>query len=105
MDRLVGALVARGLRVITTAHTSHPCGCTKDHGLTVSQIGALSRFCKYIVAVSTGPSWTTFNTFNAESVALRVVLIDKEEVKIAPRTVNVNNVSSARHELSIAEIL
>jgi len=105
MNRLVGALVARGLRVITTAHTPHPCGCTKDHGLTVSQIGALSHFCKYIVAVSTGPSWPTFNTFNAESVALRVVLIEKEQVMISPRTVNVNNVSSARHELSIAGIL
>lgn len=105
MHRLVGALVARGHRVITTAHTPHPCGCTRDHGMTIAQIGALSRFCKYIVAVSTGSSWTTFNTFNAESVSLRVVLIEKEEVKISPRTVNVNNVSGARHELQIAGLL
>ena len=40
-----------------------------------------------------------------DSVALRVVLIDKEEVKISPRTVNVNNVSAARHELTIAGLL
>ena len=105
MNRLVGALVARGYRVITTAHTPHPCGCTRDHGMTISQIGALSRFCKYIVAVSTGSSWTTFNAMNEDSVALRVVLIDKEEVKISPRTVNVNNVSAARHELTIAGLL
>jgi hypothetical protein len=105
MNRLVGALVTRGYRVITTSPTPHPCGCTRDHGMTVSQIGALSRFCKYIVAVSTGSSWTTFNTFNNDTVALRVVLIEKEEVKISPRTVNVNNVSGARHELTIAGLL
>jgi hypothetical protein len=104
MNDLVGKL-SNKYKVITTAPTPHACGCTQEHGMTVSQIGALSCFCKYVVAVSTGPSWTTFNKFNAHSMALRVVLIDKEEVKISPRTVNVNNVSAARHELQIAGLL
>lgn len=104
MNALIGTLSNR-YKVITTAPTPHACGCTQEHGMTVAQIGALSRFCKYIVAVSTGSSWTTFNTFNADSVKLRVVLIEKEEVKISPNTVNVNNVSGARHELQIAGLL
>ena len=104
MNALVGSLAERH-KVITTAPTPHAVVCTREQGMTVSQIGALSRFCKYIVTVSTGSSWPTFNAFNAESVQLRVVLIDKEEVKISPNTVNVNNVSGARHELLIAGIL
>jgi hypothetical protein len=104
MNHVIGQLSNR-YKVITTAPTPHSCGCTQEHGMTVSQIGALSRFCKYIIAVSTGPSWPTFNVFNAQSVLLRYVLIDREEVKISPRTVNLNNVSSLGHELSIAGIL
>lgn len=103
MELLVGELAAK-MSVVTTARTQH-CSCTADRGLTVTQIGILSRSCRYIVMVSTGPSWPTFNVFNRDTVEFRLILIGQERVNLAPNTEHVASVAEARRVLQLRGIL
>ncbi len=98
MELLVAEL-ARLCSVITTAPTFSAVPCTMNEQMTITQIGALSRFCRFIVAVSTGSSWTTWNVFNAGTIEFRVVLIDHETVNITPNTEHANTVEAARRIL------
>ncbi len=50
-----------------------------------SKLG-LSLSCKYIVGICNGSTWPTFNIWNTESVLLRILLLDREQVLIAPNT-------------------
>jgi hypothetical protein len=104
LENLVGELASRG-SVITTAPTRFNVPCTARRCMTVSQIGALSRFCKTIVAVSTGPSWPTFNVFNQESCAFRLVLIGEERITYATNTEHASNAEEARRVLQVRGIL
>jgi tetratricopeptide (TPR) repeat protein len=79
-----------GYSVITT-HPVLGAECTQDWKLTVTDIGALSRFCRFIIMVSTGPSWPTFNIYNQATVELRIIMLDNEKINIAPNTVHVSN--------------
>lgn len=85
-DELIGKLIERGYSVVTTAPSSHNVPCTKSNGLSISAIGGLSLSCKYIVGGCNGPSWPTFNIWNTHSVLLRILLLDREQVLIAPNT-------------------
>lgn len=84
-DPHVKEWVSHGLKVITT----YPTGvapCTLDMGpLTVSQIGQLSRYCKHIFGIATGPIWPTFNTLNLDSIESRTVFTF-QSLDLAPRT-------------------
>jgi hypothetical protein len=86
-------LKSRGFKVITTCPILGV-ESTQDYKLSVSAIGSLSRQCRFIIMVSTGPSWPTFNIYNLESVELRIVLLDNEKLELAPNTVQVSNESS-----------
>jgi hypothetical protein len=99
-DGLIGKLLARGYSVITTAPSTHNTPCTQKSGLSVTAIGSLSLGCKYIVGVSTGPSWPTFNIWNTDSVQLRVLLLDRERVLIAPNTEHAKTIGDLRTILS-----
>jgi hypothetical protein len=85
-DDLIGLLLHRGYSVITTAPSIHDCTATIHPRLSISAIGGLSLGCKYIVGISTGPSWPTFNIWNTESVQLRILMLEAERVEIAPNT-------------------
>lgn len=76
--------VKQGLRVITTLPTGL-CPSTVDTGMTVTQIGSLSRYCKNIFGVATGPIWPTFNIYNLESVQTRTIFC-QQELALTPNT-------------------
>lgn len=99
---LANALRAAGRSVLTTSPIAG-FACTMPH--TVTGIGGVSRFCRAIVMSSSGPSWPTFNRQNAESVALRVVLIDSERVNLSPNTVHAQSIDQARAALHGAGFL
>lgn len=105
MTALVAEL-ARRYVVVTTAPTGIAgVGCTLHQGLTVTGVGILSRFCRVIVMVSTGPSWPTFNIWNRESVEHRIILLESERVELAPNTVHVSNAADARRMLQLRGVL
>lgn len=105
MAGLVKELAQRYV-VVTTAPTGIPgVGCTMHHGMTVTGVGILSRFCRVIVMVSTGPSWPTFNVFNRQSVEHRVILLENERVELAPNSVHVSNAAEARTVLQLRGVL
>jgi hypothetical protein len=67
---------ARGLKCITIQPTGL-CPSTIDHGLSVTQIGALAQHCRAIIGVDTGPMWPTFAA-NSLGVALRIVFCHRQ---------------------------
>jgi hypothetical protein len=79
--------------------------CAADKHLTVTSIGTLSLSCKYIVGASTGPSWPTFNIWNKETVKRRVILLDNEDVNIAPNTVCCKTVGDAKKMLELEGVI
>lgn len=100
LNGLVGELVERGHTIVTTAKTEfQEIVCTTDHKLTITQIGSLSLNCKHILGVATGPMWPTFNTFNAHSVELRLLLLTDYKVNISPNTVHAETTAIARNIL------
>lgn len=98
METLVGELSQRH-SCITTAPTRFNVPCTAAQNLTVTQIGDLSRFCRYIVMVSTGPSWVTFNVFNQESVEYRLIILDQERINLSQNTDHARTVEGSRQAL------
>lgn len=64
--------------------------------MSPTKIGQLSIAAKYIIMVATGTSWTTFNTANRDTVALRIILIDSETIAIDPNTLHADSVERAR---------
>ena len=77
--KLVRLLLDSGRDVWTTAPTGIAgAPCTAEHGFSVTAIGRLSQHCNHIVAVSTGPSWPTFNVWN--QAIPRVLFIDHERL-------------------------
>lgn len=86
-DLLVGALLANGHSVVTTAPTIYPqVPSAYNNRLSISAIGGLSLACKYVLGICNGPTWPTFNIWNVNSVQSRILLLDTEEVHIAPNT-------------------
>jgi len=98
MEELVGELSQR-YSCITTQPTKYAVSCTQHSCKTVSQIGWLSTFCKYIVMISTGPSWPTFNIFNKDTVQFRLILIGQEEINLTKNTEHAGSVFEARRRL------
>jgi hypothetical protein len=97
MLTLISSLVAAKRSVVCTHRVPIPgVAYTQDHGLTVTGIGALSRVCKYIVMVSTGPSWPTFNIWTNETCALRVIIIDDDRVGIGRNAEQVKTFRAAQ---------
>jgi hypothetical protein len=105
LDGLIAELAAQYSVIVTQPSAVPGVVCTRDHGLSVSGIGRLSTFCKYIVMISTGSSWGTFNVWNKDSVAFRLILIDNERIGLSKNTVQANTVDSARLLLQEAALL
>jgi hypothetical protein len=95
VDQLAVDLSLR-YKVVTTRPVRPFIPCTQRTNVSVTGIGGISRFCKYVVMISTGPSWITFNVWNRRSVQLRIVFLEEERVEIAPNTHTTNSVEVAR---------
>jgi hypothetical protein len=105
MDLLINDLHNERYSIVTTARCGTNCICTASYGMTVTEIGKLSQLCKYILMVSTGPSWPTFNIWNKDSIAKRVIIIDSETIGLSKNTEQVRTVEEARKSLVNAGIL
>lgn len=104
LDRLAIELSEK-YKVVTTRPVKPWIQCTQNQRLTVTQIGGISCHCDYIVTVSTGASWATFNVWNRKSVKKRIIILDNERVEIAPNSVNVNTVGLVRETLRDLSLL
>jgi hypothetical protein len=77
----------QGKTVITT-HPTGICESTLERNLTVTGIGALSKNVSHIIAVDTGPLWTTFNKFNVNKVFSRTIYGTTSDcINLAPNTI------------------
>lgn len=88
--------LAQQHRVITTHPTGLDVLCTMSLPFfTVTNIGQLSQICRYVVMVSTGPSWPTFNIWNQGSIELRLIFIDHEWIGLSKNTHQCETVAQA----------
>jgi hypothetical protein len=93
-DRLVQDLRYAGHIVVTTAPSLYASFCTQDTGMDITAIGRLSQTATAIIGVPTGPIWPTFNIWNADTIKLRLLLLDTEQVNILPQsTVHANSLA------------
>ncbi len=102
---LISDLAARYKVVCTQKPGCCNAECTTDDHLTLTDIGNLSLRCKYLIMVSTGPSWPTFNVWNRDSVRLRILLLDREQVDYAPNMIQVSTEDSVRKILRDRKLL
>jgi hypothetical protein len=86
--------LAEKYSVLTTAPCGGNIGCTQDVGGDITHIGMVSHRARCIIGCVTGPMWPCLNQWNADTVALRVHLLDQERVDYIPeRTVHCNSLS------------
>lgn len=104
MEDLVGELGSR-CACITTHPTRHNVPCTQAKHMSVTQIGALSRFCKHIVMVSTGPSWPTMNVWTEDTCEFRLILNGDERITYLRNTEHVGSADEARAVLQVRGLL
>ena len=81
--------LAKSYRVITTEPTGYA-PSTIEAGLSVSQIGSLSRFCHSIISVNTGPMWPTFNPYT--NTKLRIIYCNVHHFPLTDHTITINNI-------------
>lgn len=98
LESLVERLLEAGKTVVTTRPTAATrCGmasCTEDARGDITHIGRVSQRARCIIGCVTGPMWPCLNVWNADTVALRVHLLDQERVDYLPgRTVHCNHIS------------
>jgi hypothetical protein len=58
---------------VITVYPTKLCPSTLEMHMSVSEIGNLAQYCQYIVAVDTGPLWTTYNQWNIDSIIGRTI--------------------------------
>lgn len=105
LDSVCIQLAERGHQIMTTRPVKPWIPCTQSYRLSTTAIGGLSRSCKYILMVSTGVSWATFNVWNTKSVKRRIIILEDERINIAPNCVNVNTVGLAVESLQDLKLL
>jgi hypothetical protein len=66
-EKLTKKYLEEGSTVITT-YPTRLCQSTLELGMSVTDIGCLSKTVKIIHAVDTGPLWTTYNLWNKDTV-------------------------------------
>jgi hypothetical protein len=93
-DRIITSLTDAGHLVYATAPSRTATLCTIDTRMDITAIGRLSQAADVIIGVPTGPMWPTFNIWNADTITLRLLLLDTERVDILPEsTVHANHLS------------
>jgi hypothetical protein len=74
-------LQQQGYTVITT-HPTDLCPCTQHTNMTITDIGCLSKNVKHIEAIDTGPIWTTYNIWNANTVLSRTAYTITHQINL-----------------------
>ncbi len=106
MATLIQSLAQKHAVITTQRIPGLAVACTEQlPGFSVTNIGQLSQVCKYIVMVSTGPSWPTFNVWNRDSIELRIILIDREEIGLSKNTVQCQTLTEAHRVLRVRNLL
>lgn len=105
MEGLILELANKHRVVVTERVNIRGVACTSDYGLSVTGIGNLSLKCHKIIGVATGPLWATFNTSNVNSIDLRLILVDGEQINIAPNAEHAASVPAARAILKARGLL
>lgn len=93
LDSLAQAL-AQKHTVISTEKIEN-IHCTRDHGLSLCGIGSLSRSCKAVVGIATGPVWPTINVWNHGKVDI-VYIVDNEHINYGDQYFKTSNEFEAR---------
>ena len=78
--------------------------CTQDYGMSVTDIGRVSRHCRHHIMVSTGPSWPVLNKWNLPSGNLRVLFLEHERLNY-PSVIHVPNRERCRELLVERKLL
>lgn len=102
LDALAQELAKAGKTILTTRPVT---GCATTRGESVTAIGAQAISARCIIAVSTGPSWPTFNVWSAAAAPLRILLIDHERINLAPNTHHAQTVAQVREILAAHKML
>lgn len=105
MNTLVQSLAQRHRCIVTHPIAGMRVACTMQWQFSVTNIGQLSQLCRYIVMISTGPSWTSFNVWNRESVEFRIILIDHETLGLTKNTEQCQTVAEATRVLKVRGLL
>lgn len=107
MEHLLRDLVGKGYKVAVT----QPCGiadifCTREWGMTVTEIGHLSLLCRNILAIATGPMWPTFNIWNQRELGERIVLCNDIHVDFGgPKLPHFGSVQACHHYLRDLKVI
>ena len=78
-DPLIAELSAKHSLIVTQPSKIPNIPCTTSTEMTISEIGALSLRCPYVIGVATGPLWPTFNIWNQQSLLRRIVMLGNGE--------------------------
>lgn len=97
-DPLIGRLMDKGYSLCTTARCDYAVPCTQPFSVTA--IGCISRYCRFIAGVATGPMWTTYNVHNYDTVECRFILLEPERIYLTPNSFHSPNVG---HMMEIME--
>jgi hypothetical protein len=99
LDELILDL-AKEKQVITTSKVGN-LPCTREKGMNITDIGALSCLCENHLMVASGPMWPTINTHNNHdrSGRMRIALLDNGEQLNLPEIHQCATVDEARQLL------
>lgn len=105
-DKLIAQLISKKYSIITTEQSSFPCPCTRNLGYSITDIGAISLSCKFIIGVPNGPMWPTFNKWNINSVKFRILTISNgDKVNFCSNTYHVESIDESINLLRSFELL
>jgi hypothetical protein len=72
---------------VMTVYPTKLCPSTLEMHMTVTEIGNLAQYCQYIVAVDTGPLWTTYNQWNMDKIRGRTIYTTTfDSIDLTPNT-------------------
>jgi hypothetical protein len=77
-------------KIITTRKIQGIC-CTLDYKLSLYQIGCLSKKCKNLLMVSTGPSWFCLNTKTFKESNSILLMLEDEYIEIGDKIKTIRN--------------
>lgn len=99
-DPLIVELAFKNSLMVTQPSKVPNIPCTMHTEMTISEIGALSLRCQYVIGVATGPLWPTFNIWNQQSVQRRIVMLGNgERLNLGANITQVSNREEMREAL------
>lgn len=83
--------LSKKYKVITTKKITDV-SCTSDYGLSLYQIGCLSKSCKNLLMISTGPSWFCINNETIKNAFSISLILDSEFINLSEKVRTINAV-------------